>query len=627
MHCLVAFLFGVLAVVVGPTVGWSQAGCGGRYACGPEVIVEIDNRPRPPVYQPPASPVMGLCGDYLPIQYSYEARLTGESCGEGAEQNVRLPNPVDKEVMDQWDLISRSGKAFAQEEMQALLQYDITWEGIVEFPLYENWNYQWKVGDFNEARCGSQVWHTTCERSRTETYEEQETYCAEYEITPSSESGSGSGSGSNIPRAPKESGESKDELRDDLDNYYNRYKGGHLLDMFVRPAYAQTCKRWATRTVTKTRSVEPVRYACTKTRPNWCEWFETRSTWRRCANHTATYKVTYAKDPAWKPGYKDSNPIRNFMDILPNKYDLLPGEVEKVNVFANTGRSRVLRPQIKVENAWNEYSYEVSGQELNCRYQMRPSFEIEIHTNGRIKRTAPNPLSTPVDEEGNDLQALFFDDIVDSKTGKISQGLPYEVRLQDHARATMLYAARHSRTLERPDDAEAIDENATYKTRVLGSAGTATSSGYWQETQFRVEMIRLDKWKRPVRMVVPTTFSSNVADILEDSLILHLDGSGAEGEFYRADGPFRFLFGSLYNIFGVELTPGREYYIQVQVAQRGVPFYESGCPGGKTTCEGVQASRKAFSEPLLIKWVADKENDQRSWFRKFKDWQERWMLF
>src|SRR5690606_1669908 len=110
---------------------------------------------------PSAAPVTGPCDSYLPGHQSYGARVQGVTCGEGAEQTIRLPEPVDKEIMDQWDLISRTGKAFAQEEMQQIRQIDLAWQGDIQFPLYENWSYEQKVGDFSAARCGTQAWHTT----------------------------------------------------------------------------------------------------------------------------------------------------------------------------------------------------------------------------------------------------------------------------------------------------------------------------------------------------------------------------------------------------------------------------------------------------------------------------------
>ena len=61
------------------------------------------------------------------------------------------------------------------------------------------------------------------------------------------------------------------------------------------------------------------------------------------------YTVDYAKDPQWDPSYAgDGMEGREYMDILPNKFDLLPGESESVLVYANTGRQRSMTPAIAI---------------------------------------------------------------------------------------------------------------------------------------------------------------------------------------------------------------------------------------------------------------------------------------
>lgn len=90
---------------------------------------------------------------------------------------------------------------------------------------------------------------------------------------------------------------------------------------------------------------------------------------------------------------------------------------------------------------------------------------------------------------------------------------------------------------------------------------------------------------------------------------------------------FEVIFGGLYKHFGVELTPDTEYMLLVQTVSRGLPFYESGCKGGKAVCEGEEASTDAYSEAIAIPFTTDKKVDNRSWFKKFKDWQENFVIF
>jgi hypothetical protein len=80
--------------------------------------------------------------------------------------------------------------------------------------------------------------------------------------------------------------------------------------------------------------------------------------------------------------------------------------------------------------------------------------------------------------------------------------------------------------------------------------------------------------------------------------------------------------GSIYKYFGVEITPGQTYYWKIWMVTRGLPWYDQGCRGNKTNCEGEEASSKSFSEPLLVQWTAPKDVDHRSWIKKLIDFQE-----
>ena len=482
---------------------------------------------------------------------------------------------------------------------------------------------------------------TTCQRTRVEHYTEEYEIdvCglyAEPETTAPTDVGSFGGSntdpGGGFEKPNLGDGESADELRrawDDarLEQPQQPVRSGFLIGA-ANAQSATGCLRWdkEKRTRPATRELPAITYSCTKQRPKFCTWFETRNRTRRCENHKMKYTVDYAKDPQWDPSYAgDGMEGREYMDILPNKFDLLPGESESVLVYANTGRQRTMTPAIAIaiDNRWNDYSIVSEPESFRCEYQMQPEVALTVNTLGRILRKAPNPLALPVDQEGNPLEPLKFDEI----NGEIHT--PYEVELMDIARATMLYNARFSRSMPRPDGSGQADSDAIVSSAFSGDPNELQmipTEGFWQETRFKMQLIREDKWGREVRVTQTNPFDSNAAEYLGERVVIPLKGQGTVERLYQASGPFEFLFGGLYKKFGVELIPGEEYLLKVQVIQRGLPFYESGCEDDESAvCEGEEGSNDAYSEPLIVRFTP--EADQRSWFKRFKDWQELMMWF
>ena len=150
----------------------------------------------------------------------------------------------------------------------------------------------------------------------------------------------------------------------------------------------------------------------------------------------------------------DRDPRRSYIDILPNKFDLLPGEMENVYAYVNTGRDSVLKPNMVFENAiegrekevWNDYEFDVEPRRLNCTFGMNPELTFTVKTVGRKLQRAPNPLSladTP-------LRFDFAD-----------RNRPSAIILTDTGRRTQLAAAQHSRTFPRPPDTGDADRSAS----------------------------------------------------------------------------------------------------------------------------------------------------------------------
>lgn len=611
-------------------------------SCGSESITGRDDRQPFPITQPVGpSDLKAACGGSISSDTSYKANINPLLCGEGAMTHDRIQTPLSKQVMSQWSIASRSGTPDAQKRMQAIRNIELKYDGEIEFPVFESWTYEAIEGGYNTA-CGMERWDTTCEMSRSVEVSEKvevedRTNCLEYEEIPdpppvSSSSGYSNSSYDNssskpkdsyrpdnspvdrsLPGKPKGNGESKEEGRKKSRGYYDE---GNVREItFDRsPASRGRCLRYGkkTETRTSTEQMSSVRYNCVKQRAKWCTWPVTKSVTRRCNNQKAKYTVKYEHDPKWVPGYVDAKSrFRDYQQILPNKFELLVGETENFTVFNNYGESYGMKPAFKIESKWNEYDYKITPQSLKCEFQKEVKFDVSINTIGRNLVRAPNPLALP-----------------NGETIKVDNGKPTRLYLLDLGRSTQVKAAELSRQFEKPENSlkakrEVVHVKAKMKTNeVSGLVGDA----YWQETQYRFQLYEKGRWGRTSMLTVPTTFGSNQGIFMRDRMEISLVGEDAIKDSYRAAGPAHKILGWLWERTGAEFTPGQKYFFKVQALPRGLPFYESGCTNGQVTCEGQEGKESAYSEPVTIEWTAPADIDNRSLFKKFKDFQKMFQI-
>lgn len=614
--------------------------CSGSSRCGDEYITGVDNRVRPRVVQPLGPVLKSPCGGTIGSAESYQSIIHDVVCGEGAIAKNRLPLAVEKELMSEWDVMSRSGIADAQDRMQQMRQADISWSGRIEFPMWESWTYQKLVGDFNGAQCQYEDWHTTCARDR----EVQEEYledvtdysnCLDWEEEPDYSSSESSSAFGGSPSTPSSNPYGSDLGSDSGSNSYESNYENHVDDAFdrypdsiraidvARDPAGKKCIRYGTKKERRTRWVKANRleYNCLKQRPRWCTWFVDQKISRSCPNHTAKFNLKYNKDESWKPGYVHAGDrVRDYHDLLPNKFDLLPGEFEKIVTYSTLGRGTVLKPAVVFDSQWNDYSAKATPSSLVCKYGMQPEIEYEVTTVGRKKAKSPNLLALPVEDDGSEKSPF------EGGSSGVMQ-LPFKMELVDRSRAMMLQASMMSRTFPRPTGAIDRDEQAIHKTMKNNEAiATAQDMGFWVDTQFKVQLFRYDKWGRKVRMTPSNQFASNYVDMFDDFVTLNFENGRLPNKFYAGIGPLQSIFGMVWNIFGVELSPGAKYSMSVQILQRGLPFYESGCSDDRDSCEGEVANSRSFSEPLEVEFTAGKDVS-RSLLRRLKDWQEMWVLF
>ena len=194
--------------------------------------------------------------------------------------------------------------------------------------------------------------------------------------------------------------------------------------------------------------------------------------------------------------------------------------------------------------------------------------------------------------------------------------------------STQVRAAELSRMFSKPENAAKAQRDVIYnKAKVTSNEVTGlVGDAYWQETQYRFQLYEKGRWGRTSMLTVPTTFGSNQGYAMRDQLEISLVGEDAIKDSYRAAGPAHKMLGWLWEQTGAEFTPGQTYHFKVQALPRGLPFYESGCKNGQVTCEGQEGNESAYSEPVTIQWLAPKDIDNRSLFKKFKDFQKYFQI-
>ena len=676
LFLLLAIQFSLPLVANAGDPRFDSSVCGGNVSCSSQNIDErSDNRqPLGPVVQPQVtSEVMGSCGKALPLDQSYKASLNGISCGSGGDNRPRKTARIPDDVMEKWQGTKMAGKGLdGQIDMQAARKMDEKLSGTIDYPVTESWNYKVVEGGFDATHCGTSPLEMNCYVNRTETYytyeDRNDGACDTWAADPPPEQqNSGSGytgySGQSNTTAPRSNSDGssgyaaprdnpppqrqapatiRGESKQDFRNNFNSVPSGNrptgaparrknsMLDLNEiltdfnsvtdRPLttrsigasreIAGACIHYALvrHQISHTRSLGAVSYRCTVPRPNYCTWESTRLSSRACPKQTLKYTVDYLHDPNWKPGYKssDKNEARDYSDMIPNKFDLLLGESEERQIVLNKNSqsSSKLNVQLNVVSKYNDYK--INPVELECKFNVAADVKLEVNTIGRKKTKAPSLLELP--EDGKPL--------------KFDKGRPSYIHLHDGARSEMLDASTISRAFPGTSN---VDPQY-FKTHPKESE-PANGTGWWVNTKFKIQLFFNDGNGEPVSVISPNTPNVNQVRYFMDSLDIGLEGQGAMDRVYRPTGPLEYVFGGVYRHFGLALTPGQKYYLRVQMVNGGLPFYESGCRGGKRVCEGETASKDSYSEPLDIEFTADPKIDNRTWFKKFADWQIRHARF
>ncbi|MEQ1876678.1 MAG: hypothetical protein ABL958_08525 [Bdellovibrionia bacterium] len=351
---------------------------------------------------------------------------------------------------------------------------------------------------------------------------------------------------------------------------------------------------------------------------NVCEYEVATSATMTCAPQKLKYTAKYAKaNPLqWGP---DKDP--KYLPILPNKYDLLPGEWEKITVISNKTRAKYFTPSVEpIANAWNTYDIQISPKTVECNPSNKDlKFDVTIHTKERILRKSPNAFTAPVDQFGRPLNPLKRDE--HNANGEPAPGEPYQLTLLDTSAAAITNAARISRVFDdsKKEMKEQVVEDKTAQTEEM------QFQGFWKNTQFRIRLFeKRGGLRKDLRFTQNLHTTSSVVGAQKNMVIIPLLGEDGVKHLYRASGPLDQWIGWLYERTTprLHLVPGKEYELRVSMYQRGLWFYENDCKSDETIdCEKLKADPHSFSEEILIPFKADPRVDQREALQKFLDWQ------
>ena len=607
--------------------------------------------------RPPGEPAaIGACGAPLPREISRRARAHRLVCG-GAVVQLPVRTAIKSPQYESWSRLERSdaaGTMDTRRQMQAIrLREDpVHFAGETKIKTYETWVTSVRMRGPNPNRC--RVW----QRPYTHRYTVQEPIVERrcHDLPPPSSPGSGrsrggggswggggggksSGGGSSRPRGP-DLGRRMDPSR--LPKWNSKpstggrggSRGGGsrpsgrrdnrraalewLADLIFPRAHAFQGVCEDVVVGHRPRVVEEIRY---ETMVDTCEWEEDRVETRACSEEPVTFAIDFAKpdayDPEWVPGRA------KYHDLLPNKYDLMPGEWELYTLLINSGtkdktlgvgRAEGITAAIDVANAWNEYDY--ARPRLTCAKNTPVHLNLKVTTKHRIVRKAPNALDEVVDRLGKG-RGVQAEETYRDGDGTPVRGRPYRLQLTDHSNQAMLTAARQSRKFADLDP----EARVTTLAGAPNPAG-ARELGFTKNTLLKIKIIEkggcFGEGEKVFADVLDTTADLTKAE--GDTLLVPLDGSQAGvPTFYR---PFGFI-GRLLGTFGpldLHLNPGLAYEFRVSMLQQGLPFYENGCRHGRANCEPADANPRMFSEELKIKFVADPRRDDRSWWQRYEYW-------
>lgn len=361
----------------------------------------------------------------------------------------------------------------------------------------------------------------------------------------------------------------------------------------------------------------------------------TRTETEFCSNETLTYDAKYERPDynVWKAG------APGYYDVIPNKYDLLPGEVEVVQSFSNSSMRPRLAPKVEIGDAWNKYSINLKidggAPSVACTQNADHHLSVSINTIERkIGKKTPNAFRLPIAVDGVQMPVMEFLADRDSSGSTVLEAKPSMIRLMDVGGVLIESMARQSRTFEAAREQMKMENNQLASMSHEEAVEQENDSGFWEDTQVRIRLRKvLFGRDRMVTedMITTEIDTKNLNDRLNsydakesvrftELYEIDLLGDTRKSDAYHMSSS---LPVNLYGASSYELTPGRKYVYEVSMYRKGVPFYlqEGGTnPDAAFYCGMFDCeANDPFSKPLELNFKAPKGVDQRGLLQRVND--------
>ncbi|PWU14160.1 MAG: hypothetical protein C5B49_13595, partial [Bdellovibrio sp.] len=333
-----------------------------------------------------------------------------------------------------------------------------------------------------------------------------------------------------------------------------------------------------------------------------------------CSNEVMTYSARYSRDPSWKP----SSPKYN--EFIPNKYDLLPGEMEDVQVYNSSESGTVLKPKVEIGDPWNLYHISLSGSAMGakCQQDAHETLDVTIATEHRLVKPSPNAFRLPVNFEGKRVDALTW--MMDTDTGLKAK--PRTLRLSDISASMVGLIAQQSRA------------NAGRETlkREIGKDGNADQMAknspaldpFLKNTTVRIQLA--EKTWYGTSIFSPPFYLRDSDAVVSANLSLSKLQSVRNSEFWEIplDDPdegatiytYRRWLPRFLGLKNKELKPYQRYMLRFSMFERNVPFYAQNCDQNESEAACVNEPEGVFSAPLEVTFKTSDKIDYRPTWRK-----------
>lgn len=375
-----------------------------------------------------------------------------------------------------------------------------------------------------------------------------------------------------------------------------------------------------------------------------------------CSRETMTYEAEYVRptQAQWNPKTPE------YKDAIPNKYDLLPGELEDVQTYNTSSRSSVMTPTIKIGDAWNEYgtSITVGGQSrIRCVQNSNYHAVVAINTIKRnIGKKTPNAFRLPRDVNGKKMMPIdtkivgikgadgkpsdqTFDNVSINADGSYVSAKPMLLMLDDTASAMMSLIAEQSQKNADREEAKQLSGQGRNPDGVKTSEFIKKDPNFFKNTRVRVQLVQDNRFwwntKHTRDLFSQDMESTGSVDFRVNSARQDIKFA----DLWKVDLE-KEVKGEKYGIYqgqwlnnSQDLKPGKKYLLKVSMYQRGAKgFYLQDCSEDPNSwrCKWYsypifmhRSDDDVFSEPLEIRFQTPANmDDKRSFGQKFADFFE-----